>query len=403
MKYDAVSIEKKWQKIWEDRKAFHAENVSEKPKWYSLVEFPYPSGQGLHIGHPRPYTAMDIVSRKRRMQGYNVLFPIGWDAFGLPTENYAIKTHTHPAIVTRDNIAHFTEQTKAIGFSFDWDREISTADPEYYKWTQWIFLQMYKNGLAYKQNMTVNWCTSCKIVLANEEVVEGHCERCGGEVIRKEKSQWMLRITKYAQRLLDGLDHVDYVERVKLAERNWIGRSEGAEVDFETTAGDKLRIFTTRPDTLFGVTYMVMSPEHPFIDKWKDKLANFDAITAYRAEAAKKSDFERSELNKDKTGVKLEGVCAINPVNGKEVPIFVSDYVLMSYGTGAIMAVPGHDTRDWEFAKAFDLPIIEVVAGGNVEEAAFTDVETGKLINSGFLNGLEVADAKKAITKFLTE
>ncbi len=403
MKYDAVSIEKKWQKIWEDKRAFHAENVSDKPKWYSLVEFPYPSGQGLHIGHPRPYTAMDIVSRKRRMQGYNVLFPIGWDAFGLPTENYAIKTHTHPAKVTHDNIAHFTEQTKAIGFSFDWEREISTADPEYYKWTQWIFLQMYKNGLAYKQNMTVNWCTSCKIVLANEEVVEGHCERCGGEVIRKEKSQWMLRITKYAQRLLDGLDHVDYVERVKLAERNWIGRSEGAEVDFQTTAGDALRIFTTRPDTLFGVTYMVMSPEHPFIDKWADRLTNFDAITAYRAEAAKKSDFERSELNKDKTGVKLEGVAAINPVNGKEVPIFVSDYVLMSYGTGAIMAVPGHDTRDWEFAKAFDLPIIEVVAGGNVEEAAFTDVETGTLVNSGFLDGLEVADAKKAITKFLTE
>ena len=403
MKYDAGSIEKKWQKIWEDRCAFHAENVSEKPKWYSLVEFPYPSGQGLHIGHPRPYTAMDIVSRKRRMQGYNVLFPIGWDAFGLPTENYAIRTHTHPAKVTHDNIAHFTEQAKAIGFSFDWEREISTADPEYYKWTQWIFLQMFKNGLAYKQKMTVNWCTSCKIVLANEEVVEGHCERCGGEVVRKEKSQWMLRITKYAQRLLDGLDHVDYVERVKLAERNWIGRSEGAEVDFQTTAGDALRVFTTRPDTLFGVTYMVISPEHPFIEKWADRITNADAIAAYQKEAAKKSDFERSELNHDKTGVEIQGVRAINPVNGREVPIFVSDYVLMSYGTGAIMAVPAHDTRDWEFAKAFNLPIVEVVAGGDVEKAAFTDVATGKLINSGFLDGMEVADAKRAITKFLKE
>ncbi len=403
MKYDAGSIEKKWQKIWEDRCAFHAENVSEKPKWYSLVEFPYPSGQGLHIGHPRPYTAMDIVSRKRRMQGYNVLFPIGWDAFGLPTENYAIRTHTHPAKVTHDNIAHFTEQAKAIGFSFDWEREISTADPEYYKWTQWIFLQMFKNGLAYKQKMTVNWCTSCKIVLANEEVVEGHCERCGGEVVRKEKSQWMLRITKYAQRLLDGLDHVDYVERVKLAERNWIGRSEGAEVDFQTTAGDALRVFTTRPDTLFGVTYMVISPEHPFIEKWADRITNADAIAAYQKEAAKKSDFERSELNHDKTGVEIQGVRAINPVNGREVPIFVSDYVLMSYGTGAIMAVPAHDTRDWEFAKAFNLPIVEVVAGGDVEKAAFTDVATGRLINSGFLDGMEVADAKRAITKFLKE
>lgn len=403
MKYDASGIEKKWQKIWEDRRAFHAENTSDKPKWYSLVEFPYPSGQGLHIGHPRPYTAMDIVSRKRRMQGYNVLFPIGWDAFGLPTENYAIRTHTHPAKVTHDNIAHFTQQAKAIGFSFDWEREISTADPEYYKWTQWIFLQMFKNGLAYKQNMTVNWCTSCKIVLANEEVVEGHCERCGGEVVRKEKSQWMLRITKYAQRLLDGLDHVDYVERVKLAERNWIGRSEGAEVDFQTTAGDALRVFTTRPDTLFGVTYMVMSPEHPFIEKWADKITNLGAIAAYQKEAAKKSDFERSELNHDKTGVEIQGVRAINPVNGREVPIFVSDYVLMSYGTGAIMAVPAHDTRDWEFAKAFDLPIIEVVAGGNVEEAAFTDVATGKLVNSGFLDGMEVSDAKRAITAFLKE
>ncbi|MBE6935914.1 MAG: leucine--tRNA ligase [Ruminococcaceae bacterium] len=403
MRYESNPIEKKWQKIWEEKKAFHAETGSDKPKYYALIEFPYPSGQGLHIGHPRPYTAMDIVARKRRMQGYNVLFPIGWDAFGLPTENYAIKTHTHPAKVTHDNIEHFTEQTKAIGFSFDWDREISTADPDYYKWTQWIFLQLYKNGMAYKQNMTVNWCTSCKIVLANEEVVDGCCERCGGEVIHKEKSQWMLRITKYAQRLLDGLDTVDFIERVKLAERNWIGRSEGAEVDFDTTAGDKLRIFTTRPDTLFGVTYMVMSPEHPYLNQWADRIENMDEILNYRAEAAKKSDFERSELNHDKTGIEIRGVRGINPVNGKEVPIFVSDYVLMSYGTGAIMAVPAHDTRDWEFAKAFNLPIIEVVAGGNVEEAAFTDVATGKLINSGFLDGLEVEDAKAAIIKFLTE
>ena len=403
MKYESQPIESKWQKKWEETKAFHAETGGDKPKYYALIEFPYPSGQGLHIGHPRPYTALDIVARKRRMQGYNVLFPIGWDAFGLPTENYAIKTHTHPAKVTHDNIAHFTEQTKAIGFSFDWDREISTADPEYYKWTQWIFLQMYKNGLAYKQNMTVNWCTSCKIVLANEEVVEGHCERCGGEVIHKEKSQWMLRITKYAQRLLDGLDTVDYIERVKLAERNWIGRSEGAEVDFETTAGDKLRVYTTRPDTLFGATYMVMSPEHPYIQKWEDRLSNMDAIRAYQAEAARKSDFERAELDHDKTGVRLEGVAAFNPVTGREIPIYISDYVLMNYGTGAIMAVPAHDTRDWEFAKKFDLPIIEVVAGGDVQNEAFTDVATGKMVNSGFLDGMEVADAKKAITAYLKE
>ncbi|MBS7316008.1 MAG: leucine--tRNA ligase [Clostridiaceae bacterium] len=403
MKYESQPIESKWQKKWEETKAFHAETGGDKPKYYALIEFPYPSGQGLHIGHPRPYTALDIVARKRRMQGYNVLFPIGWDAFGLPTENYAIKTHTHPAKVTHDNIAHFTEQTKAIGFSFDWDREISTADPEYYKWTQWIFLQMYKNGLAYKQNMTVNWCTSCKIVLANEEVVEGHCERCGGEVIHKEKSQWMLRITKYAQRLLDGLDTVDYIERVKLAERNWIGRSEGAEVDFETTAGDKLRVYTTRPDTLFGATYMVMSPEHPYIKKWEDRLSNMDAIRAYQAEAARKSDFERAELDHDKTGVRLEGVAAFNPVTGREIPIYISDYVLMNYGTGAIMAVPAHDTRDWEFAKKFGLPIIEVVAGGDVQNEAFTDVATGKMVNSGFLDGMEVADAKKAITAYLKE
>ena len=403
MKYESQPIESKWQKKWEETKAFHAETGGDKPKYYALIEFPYPSGQGLHIGHPRPYTALDIVARKRRMQGYNVLFPIGWDAFGLPTENYAIKTHTHPAKVTHDNIAHFTEQTKAIGFSFDWDREISTANPEYYKWTQWIFLQMYKNGLAYKQNMTVNWCTSCKIVLANEEVVEGHCERCGGEVIHKEKSQWMLRITKYAQRLLDGLDTVDYIERVKLAERNWIGRSEGAEVDFETTAGDKLRVYTTRPDTLFGATYMVMSPEHPYIKKWEDRLSNMDAIRAYQAEAARKSDFERAELDHDKTGVRLEGVAAFNPVTGREIPIYISDYVLMNYGTGAIMAVPAHDTRDWEFAKKFGLPIIEVVAGGDVQNEAFTDVATGKMVNSGFLDGMEVADAKKAITAYLKE
>ena len=403
MKYESQPIESKWQKKWEETKAFHAVTGGDKPKYYALIEFPYPSGQGLHIGHPRPYTALDIVARKRRMQGYNVLFPIGWDAFGLPTENYAIKTHTHPAKVTHDNIAHFTEQTKAIGFSFDWDREISTADPDYYKWTQWIFLQMYKHGLAYKQNMTVNWCTSCKIVLANEEVVEGHCERCGGDVIHKEKSQWMLRITKYAQRLLDGLDTVDYIERVKLAERNWIGRSEGAEVDFETTAGDKLRVYTTRPDTLFGATYMVMSPEHPFIARWADRLSNMDAIRAYQAEAARKSDFERAELDHDKTGVRLEGVAAVNPVTGNEIPIFISDYVLMNYGTGAIMAVPAHDTRDWEFAKKFQLPIVEVVAGGNVQEEAFTDVATGKMVNSGFLNGMEVSEAKKAITAFLQE
>ncbi len=403
MKYESQPIESKWQKKWEDTKAFHAVTGGDKPKYYALIEFPYPSGQGLHIGHPRPYTALDIVARKRRMQGYNVLFPIGWDAFGLPTENYAIKTHTHPAKVTHDNIAHFTEQTKAIGFSFDWDREISTADPDYYKWTQWIFLQMYKNGLAYKQNMTVNWCTSCKIVLANEEVVEGHCERCGGEVIHKEKSQWMLRITKYAQRLLDGLDTVDYIERVKLAERNWIGRSEGAEVDFETTAGDKLRVYTTRPDTLFGATYMVMSPEHPYIARWEDQLSNMEAIRAYQAEAARKSDFERAELDHDKTGVRLDGVAAINPVNGREIPIYISDYVLMNYGTGAIMAVPAHDTRDWEFAKKFGLPIIEVVAGGDVQNEAFTDVAAGKMVNSGFLDGLEVAEAKKAITAYLKE
>ncbi|MEA4824641.1 MAG: leucine--tRNA ligase [Clostridiaceae bacterium] len=403
MKYEPSAIEKKWQTAWEDAGIFHADNHSDKPKFYALVEFPYPSGQGLHIGHPRPYTAMDIVSRKRRMQGYNVLFPIGWDAFGLPTENYAIKTHTHPAIVTKRNIARFTEQCKAIGFSFDWSREISTADPEYYKWTQWIFLKLYEKGLAYKKKMAVNWCTSCKIVLANEEVVEGHCERCGGEVVRKEKSQWMLAITKYAQRLIDDLDTVDFIDRVVLAEKNWIGRSTGAEVDFSTTAGDNLRIFTTRPDTLFGVTYMVISPEHPYIDKWADKIGNMDALRAYQEAAKKKSDFERTELVKEKTGVRIEGVSAVNPVNGEEIPIFVSDYVLMTYGTGAIMAVPAHDTRDWDFAKTFGLPIIEVIAGGNVEEAAFTDVETGTLVNSGFLSGMSCKEAQEAIVKWLEE
>ncbi len=403
MKYDFTSIEKKWQKRWEEEGAFHAKLDPSKPKYYTLVEFPYPSGQGLHIGHPRPYTAMDIVSRKKRMQGYNVLFPIGWDAFGLPTENYAIKNHVHPAVVTKKNIAHFTEQIKSIGLSFDWTREIDTTDPKYYRWTQWIFLQLYKHGLAYKKEMTINFCPSCKIGLANEEVVNGKCERCGGDVIHKVKSQWMLRITDYAEKLIDGLADLDFIERVKTQEINWIGRSEGAEVDFLTTAGDKLTVFTTRPDTLFGATYMVISPEHELIDKWADRLTNMPAITLYRAEAAKKSDFERTELSKDKTGVRLEGVRAINPVNGKEIPIYISDYVLATYGTGAIMAVPAHDTRDFEFAKKFDLPIVEVVAGGDVENEAFTDVETGRMVNSGFLDGMEVADAKKAIIAWLTE
>lgn len=401
LRYDFKEIEAKWQKIWAEKNAFAADDDHSKPKYYALVEFPYPSGQGLHVGHPRSYTALDIVARKRRMQGYNVLYPMGWDAFGLPTENYAIKNHIHPEIVTKNNVAHFKAQLQALGLSFDWNREVNTTDPNYYKWTQWIFLQLFKHGLAYKKEMAVNWCTSCKVVLANEEVVGGVCERCGGEVIRKVKSQWMLKITEYAQRLIDDLDTVDYIDRVKVSQKNWIGRSTGAEVDFGTTAGDTLTIFTTRPDTLYGVTYMVMSPEHPFLEKWADKLSNIDAVRAYRDEAAHKSDFERSELNKEKTGVRLEGVEAVNPVNNTRIPIFVSDYVLMSYGTGAIMAVPGHDTRDWEFARKFGLPIIEVVKGGNVEKEAFVDCATGILVNSGILNGLPVDEAKKKITETL--
>ena len=403
MKYDPKAIESKWQEKWEDTGIFHASNTSDKPKYYTLVEFPYPSGQGLHVGHPRPYTALDIVSRKRRMQGYNVLYPIGWDAFGLPTENYAIKNHVHPAEVTKQNIARFKKQIQSLGISFDWSREINTTDPEYYKWTQWIFLQLLKHGLAYKKEMAVNWCTSCKCVLANEEVVNGVCERCGSEVVRKVKSQWMLKITEYAQRLIDDLEQVDYPERVKAQQINWIGRSTGAEVDFNTTAGDKLTIYTTRPDTLYGATYMVVSPEHPYLEKWADKLNNMDEIRAYQAEAARKSDFERTEVVKEKTGVRLDGVSAINPLTGREIPIFISDYVLVSYGTGAIMAVPAHDTRDWEFAKKFNLPIIEVVKGGDVEKEAFTDCETGIMVNSGILDGLTVEEAKKRIIEHLTE
>ncbi len=403
MKYDYTAIERKWQKIWDDKKAFHVEIDKSKPKYYALIEFPYPSGQGLHIGHPRPYTAMDIVARKKRMQGYNVLFPMGWDAFGLPTENYAIKNKVHPADVTKKNIAHFKEQLKMLGFSFDWDREINTTDPEYVKWTQWIFLQLYKHGLAYKKEMSVNFCTSCKCVLANEEVVNGVCERCGSEVVHKIKSEWMLKITEYAGRLIDDLEGLDFIDRVKTQEINWIGRSYGAQVRFKSTEGDDIEIYTTRPDTLFGATYMVIAPEHALIEKWKDKLTNYADIINYKEEAARKSDFERTELAKDKTGVRLEGVEAINPVNGKKIPIFVSDYVLATYGTGAIMAVPAHDTRDWEFAKKFGLPIVEVVAGGDVGKEAFTDVATGKLCNSGFLDGLEVAEAKKKITEWLTE
>ena len=402
--YDPKEIESKWQKIWMDEKAFAATDDYTKPKYYALVEFPYPSGQGLHVGHPRPYTALDIVARKRRLQGYNVLYPMGWDAFGLPTENYAIKNHIHPKIVTKNNVARFKNQLQSLGYSFDWDREINTTDPNYYHWTQWIFLKLYKAGLAYKSEMPVNWCTSCKVGLANEEVVNGVCERCGSPVVRKMKSQWMLKITEYADKLIDGLDSVDYVEKVKVSQRNWIGRSNGAEVDFSIAgADDKLRIYTTRPDTLFGVTYMVVSPEHPYLDKYKDQISNWDEIVAYREEAAKKSDFERSELAKDKTGVEIKGLKAVNPVNKKEIPIWVSDYVLMSYGTGAIMAVPAHDERDWAFAKKFNLPIVEVVAGGDVQNAAFTDVQTGTLVNSGFLDGLEVADAKKKIIEYLEE
>ncbi len=404
MKYDFTAIEKKWQRRWEETKPYAAVTGSEKPKFYALVEFPYPSGQGLHVGHPRPYTAMDIISRKKRMQGYNVLFPIGFDAFGLPTENYAIKNHIHPAVVTERNIANFTKQLKMLGFGFDWDRVIDTTDPKYYKWTQWIFIQMFKHGLAYKTTMPVNWCTSCKCVLANEEVVNGVCERCGSEVIRKEKSQWMLAITKYAQRLIDDLDTVDYIERVKTQQRNWIGRSTGAEVTFKTTCGDDIVVYTTRPDTLFGATYMVLAPEHKLVKQWQDKLTNWDEVSAYVEEAAHKSDFERSELDKEKTGVKLEGVRAINPVNGKEIPIFISDYVLVTYGTGAIMAVPAHDDRDWEFAKKFGCDIVEVVKGGDIEKGAFTlKDDTGIMVNSGFLNGLTVREAIPAMKKWLTE
>ena len=401
MKYDYTAIEHKWQDKWEEAQAFRAENKYDKPKYYALVEFPYPSGQGLHVGHPRPYTAMDIVARKRRMEGYNVLFPMGWDAFGLPTENYAIKNHVHPEEVTRQNVARFKGQLRSLGLSFDWSREVNTTDPSYYKWTQWIFLQLFKKGLAYKTTMPVNWCTSCKCVLANEEVVGGVCERCGSPVIRKEKSQWMLKITEYAQRLLDDLDQVDYIERVKTQQRNWIGRSTGAQVRFDTTEGDVLEIYTTRPDTLFGATYMVISPEHPYIEKWAGKIQNMDAVREYQEQSARKSDFERTELVKEKTGVRIEGVRGINPVNNKEIPIFVSDYVLMSYGTGAIMAVPAHDTRDWEFAKKFELPIIEVVKGGDVEKEAFTDCDTGIMVNSGFLDGLSVEEAKVKIVEWL--
>ena len=401
MKYNHKPVEGKWQKIWEEKGVFHAEDNSDKEKFYALIEFPYPSGQGLHVGHPRPYTALDTVARKRRLQGYNVLYPIGWDAFGLPTENYAIKNHIHPEIVTKQNIARFKKQIQSLGISFDWSREINTTDPDYYKWTQWIFIQLFKHGLAYKKEMNVNWCTSCKCVLANEEVVNGVCERCGSEVIHKVKSQWMLKITAYADRLINDLDLVDYPERVKAQQKNWIGRSTGAEVDFKTTTGDTLTIYTTRADTLYGATYMVISPEHPLIEKWADKLSNIDTIREYQAAAARKSDFERTEVAKDKTGVLVEGVKAINPVNNKEIPIFISDYVLVSYGTGAIMAVPAHDTRDWEFAKKFDLPIIEVVKGGNVQEEAYTDCATGIMVNSGMLDGLTVDEAKKKIISWL--
>ena len=404
--YNHREVETKWQKIWDEEKAFQTSSDYTKPKYYALVEFPYPSGQGLHVGHPRPYTALDIVARKRRMQGYNVLYPMGWDAFGLPTENYAIKNHIHPRIVTKNNVERFKGQLHSLGYSFDWEREINTTDPRYYKWTQWIFLKLFNAGLAYKAQMPINWCTSCKVGLANEEVVNGVCERCGSEVVRKVKSQWMLKITDYADKLLEGLETVDYIERIKVSQKNWIGKSTGAEVDFLLKdKEDKMRVYTTRPDTLFGVTYMVMSPEHPFIDKYKEDIENWDEVAAYRELAARKSDFERTELAKEKTGVMLRGLTAVNPVNGKEIPVWISDYVLMSYGTGAIMAVPAHDERDWEFAKKFNMPIIEVVAGSpvDVNEAVVTDVETGTLVNSDFLNGLSVADAKVKITEFLTE
>ena len=404
LKYEFNRIERKWQDRWAKENCYHAVTGDSKPKFYALVEFPYPSGQGLHVGHARPYTAMDVVARKRRMDGYNVLFPMGYDAFGLPTENYAIKNHIHPAKVTHDNIQNFTNQLKMLGYSFDWDRVVDTTDPNYYKWTQWIFLQLFKKGLAYKTSMPVNWCTSCKCVLANEEVVNGVCERCGSEVVRKEKSQWMLKITQYAQRLIDDLDDLDFIERVKIQQKNWIGRSTGAEVTFPTTQGDNLVVYTTRPDTLFGATYMVLAPEHPYIEKWKDAIANWDAVTAYVEAAAHKSDFERTELVKEKTGVKLEGVRGVNPVNGKEIPIFISDYVLVSYGTGAIMAVPAHDDRDWAFAKKFGCEIIEVVQGGDIEKEAFTlKDDTGIMVNSDFLNGMTVKDAIPAMKKWLEE
>jgi len=403
VEYNPQEIEKKWQEIWEKEGAFHASEDKTKPKFYALIEFPYPSGQGLHVGHPRPYTALDIVARKRRLQGYNVLFPIGWDAFGLPTENYAIKNKIHPRIVTEKNVARFKEQLKSLGFSFDWSREINTTDPEYYKWTQWIFLKLFEKGLAYKKEAAINWCTSCKVGLANEEVVGGVCERCGGEVVRKVKNQWMLKITEYAERLLQDLDTVDYIERVKTQQRNWIGRSTGAEIEFEVTGGSKLRVFTTRPDTLFGATYMVVAPEHPLIEEQKDRITNLDELYKYRELASKKSDFERTELAKEKTGVEIKGIKAVNPATNKEIPIFISDYVLMSYGTGAIMAVPGHDSRDWEFAKKFNLPVIEVVAGGDVEKEAYEDIQHGVIVNSGFLNGLQVKDAQKKMIQWLEE
>ncbi len=403
MRYEHKKVEPKWQQIWEEKGVFHAEENSDKEKFFALIEFPYPSGQGLHVGHPRPYTALDTVSRKRRLQGYNVLYPIGWDAFGLPTENFAIKNHIHPEVVTKNNIDRFRKQIQSLGISFDWSREVDTTDPEYYKWTQWIFLQLFKHGLAYKKEMAVNWCTSCKCVLANEEVVNGVCERCQSEVVRKVKSQWMLKITQYADRLIDDLDLVDFPERVKLQQKNWIGRSYGAEVKFDTTLGDELLIYTTRADTLYGATYMVISPEHPLIEKWSSQIKNIDEVRKYQAEASKKSDFERTELARDKTGVMLDGVKAINPVNNTEIPIFISDYVLISYGTGAIMAVPAHDTRDWEFAKKFNLPIIEVVKGGNVLEEAYTDCATGVMVNSGMLDGLSVDDAKVKIIDWLTQ
>ncbi len=403
--YDTQSIEKKWQQAWEEAGIFHAQNDSDREKFYCLVEFPYPSGQGLHVGHPRSYTALDIIARKRRMQGYNVLYPMGWDAFGLPTENYAIKNHIHPEIVTQNNIAHFKAQLQALGFSFDWSREINTTDPDYYKWTQWIFLQLFKKGLAYKKEMSVNWCTSCKCVLANEEVVGGVCERCGSEVVHKVKSQWMLKITEYAQRLIDDLDEVDYIERVKTQQKNWIGRSTGALITFHTNVNHDVTVYTTRPDTLFGATYMVLSPEYAPIEDWKREglIRNVPAVEAYQQEAARKSDFERTEMAKDKTGVRLEGIAAVNPVTGENIPVFISDYVLVSYGTGAVMGVPAHDSRDWEFAKKFGLPIVEVVAGGNVQEAAFTDVETGVMVNSGFMTGMTVEQAKEAIKDYMTE